>query len=304
MDIKRIGIITSGGDCGGLNAVIKGAAQMANSMGIEAVIIPNGYAGLYNLIDDNEVTVLSPERLDKIEAEFAGSEAGNSRVKIKKIDDAGKYERIKKGLEKFNTGGLVISGGDDTGSVIVDLAAQGIACVHAPKTMDLDLQTIAGALSETVAAVVVEISIDIHSKIARKTPVDTGRARVSWDVTEGEPSSFIPPEIPFGIPSEFGRFKTAPPLSASGSYMGALPINKGALSGKEPIFVTSALDYVADLDAGKSKQARGGMVEISAGISAATVHGPFGEGAEYQTACSQAQYLPFARITDEAVLTA
>jgi 6-phosphofructokinase 1 len=36
---------------------------------------------------------------------------------------------------------LVISGGDDTGNVMVDLAAQGIACVHAPKTMDLDLQT-------------------------------------------------------------------------------------------------------------------------------------------------------------------
>jgi 6-phosphofructokinase 1 len=141
MSIKRIGILTSGGDCGGLNGVIKGAAQMARSMGIEAVIIPNGYAGLYNLIDMAEVVLLTPERLDLIEAGMAGSEAGNSRVKIKKIEDEEKYERIKKGLEKFNIGGLVISGGDDSGSVMVDLAGQGIACVHAPKTMDLDLQT-------------------------------------------------------------------------------------------------------------------------------------------------------------------
>ena len=141
MSIKRIGMITSGGDCGGLNGVIKGAAQMAISMGIETVIIPNGYAGLYNLIDVDEVTVLTAERLDHIKAEMAGSEAGNSRVKIKKIDNKDKYDRIKKGLEKHSIGGLVISGGDDTGSVIVDLAAQGIACVHAPKTMDLDLQT-------------------------------------------------------------------------------------------------------------------------------------------------------------------
>ncbi|MCK5287004.1 MAG: 6-phosphofructokinase, partial [Thermodesulfovibrionia bacterium] len=43
--MKRIGIITSGGDCGGLNAVIKGATQMAQSIGIETVVIPNGYAG-------------------------------------------------------------------------------------------------------------------------------------------------------------------------------------------------------------------------------------------------------------------
>ncbi|NOZ69239.1 MAG: 6-phosphofructokinase [Deferribacteres bacterium] len=139
--MKRIGVITSGGDCGGLNAVIKGAAQMAHSMGIETVIIPNGYAGLYNLIDAESVTVLTPGRLDLIRAEMAGSEAGNSRVKIKKIDDENKYDRIKKGLDKFNIGGLVISGGDDTGSVIVDLAERGIACVHAPKTMDLDLQS-------------------------------------------------------------------------------------------------------------------------------------------------------------------
>jgi 6-phosphofructokinase 1 len=141
MSIKRIGIITSGGDCGGLNGVIKGAAQMANSMGMEAVIIPNGYAGLYNLIDMDKITVLTSERLDLIHAELAGSEAGNSRVKIKKIEDEKKYERIKKGLEKFGIGGLVISGGDDSGSVMVDLAQQGISCVHAPKTMDLDLQT-------------------------------------------------------------------------------------------------------------------------------------------------------------------
>ena len=141
MDIKRIGIITSGGDCGGLNGVIKGAAQIALSMGIEAVAIPNGYAGLYNLIDMDAVTVLTEERLDTIRAEMAGSETGNSRVKIKKIENKDKYDRIKKGLEKHNIDGLVISGGDDSGSVMVDLAAQGIACVHAPKTMDLDLQT-------------------------------------------------------------------------------------------------------------------------------------------------------------------
>jgi 6-phosphofructokinase 1 len=141
MDIKRIGVLTSGGDCGGLNAVIKGAAHMAASMGIETIIIPNGYAGLYNLIDVDDVTVLTPERLDKIHPEMAGSEAGNSRVKIKKIENEQKYERIKRGLEKHNIGGLVISGGDDSGSVMVDLAAQGITCVHAPKTMDLDLQT-------------------------------------------------------------------------------------------------------------------------------------------------------------------
>jgi len=138
--VKKIGIITSGGDCGGLNAVIKGVARQAHVLGIESVIIPNGYAGLYNLVEMEGVVLLTHERTELIEASLAGSEAGHSRVKIKKIDDSQKYERIKSGLKKFNIDALIISGGDDTGSVVVDLAAQGIPCVHVPKTMDLDLQ--------------------------------------------------------------------------------------------------------------------------------------------------------------------
>ncbi len=139
--IKNIGIITSGGDCGGLNAVVRGAACMAMANGVSAYIIPNGYAGLYNLVDMEKLTKLDKQRIDAINPTLAGSEAGHSRVKIKKIPGEEKYKRIKEGLNKFDIGGLVISGGDDTGSVLVDLANQGIPCVHAPKTMDLDLQT-------------------------------------------------------------------------------------------------------------------------------------------------------------------
>ena len=139
--MKRVGIITSGGDCGGLNGVIKGAGSMARSMGAACFIIPNGYAGLYNLIEFDTLTELTDERLDQIDANLAGSQAGHSRVKVKKIEDAHKYQRIKQGLDKFKIDGLIISGGDDSGSVMVDLTEHGIKCVHAPKTMDLDLQT-------------------------------------------------------------------------------------------------------------------------------------------------------------------
>jgi 6-phosphofructokinase 1 len=139
--IKNIGIITSGGDCGGLNAVVSGAARMATALGMKAFIIPNGYAGLYNLVDMASLVHLDEARVDRVNSALAGSEAGHSRVAVKKIPDPNKYERILQGLKKFDIDGLVISGGDDTGSVVVDLAEKGIPCVHAPKTMDLDLQT-------------------------------------------------------------------------------------------------------------------------------------------------------------------
>ena len=148
--MKKIGIITSGGDCGGLNAVVKGAALMAHSRGMSCFIIPNGYAGLYNLVDFKSLVELNSERIDLVQANPAGSEAGHSRVKIEKIKDEKKYERIKAGLKKFSIDGLVISGGDDTGSVIVDLSEHGVPCVHAPKTMDLDLQTYSVGADSTI----------------------------------------------------------------------------------------------------------------------------------------------------------
>jgi len=139
-EIKKIGIITSGGDCGGLNDVILGASRIAQNLGIGVSLIPNGYAGLYNLVDST-LENFDWVRSDKILSGVAGSEAGHSRVKISKIDDPNKYNRIKEGLKKHGIDGLVIAGGNDTGSVVVDLKNNGIECIHVPKTMDLDLQT-------------------------------------------------------------------------------------------------------------------------------------------------------------------
>ena len=140
-EFRNVGIITSGGDAGGLNGVIRGAALTCRHLGIGAYVIPNGYAGLYNLEQFARLVRLDRPRVDRIESARAGSEAGHSRVKISRIEDADKYARIARGLARHDLDGLVISGGDDTGNVVVDLVAHGIRCVHAPKTMDLDLQT-------------------------------------------------------------------------------------------------------------------------------------------------------------------
>ena len=107
--MRKIGLITSGGDCGGLNAVIKGAALTAYAHGTAALVIPNGYAGLYNLINMGQLVELNPARVDAVQASLAGSEAGHSRVKIAKIADDSRYQRIKDGLAKHSIDGLVIS---------------------------------------------------------------------------------------------------------------------------------------------------------------------------------------------------
>jgi 6-phosphofructokinase 1 len=148
--VKKIGILTGGGDCGGLNGVIKGAALMAVNQGLKSYIIPHGYAGLYNLLDFDTIPELTEHRIDQIDANLARSDAGHSRVRVNSITNPAKYNRIKTGLQKFGIDGLVISGGDDTGSVMVDLAGHDIPCVHAPKTMDLDLQSYSVGFDSTV----------------------------------------------------------------------------------------------------------------------------------------------------------
>jgi 6-phosphofructokinase 1 len=112
---------------------------MANHQGLRAYAIPSGYAGLYNLVDMPSLVELTPSRIDIVNIGLAGSESGHSRVAVNKITDDRKYERIAAGLKKHGIDALVISGGDDTGNVMVDLLQHGIQCVHAPKTMDLDL---------------------------------------------------------------------------------------------------------------------------------------------------------------------
>ena len=86
-DAKAIAILTSGGDCGGLNAALKGAASMALTMGVKLYAIPNGYAGLYNLKSSGNLVQLDWDATDAIVSLLAGSDAGNTRVKISGIED-------------------------------------------------------------------------------------------------------------------------------------------------------------------------------------------------------------------------
>jgi len=212
--MKKIGVITSGGDCGGLNAVIKGAAQMANKNGIACYVIPNGYAGLYNLIDFDNLTQLTPKRLDEIDANLAGSEAGHSRVKVKKIDDANKYDRIKKGLHKFGIDGLVISGGDDSGSVMVDLAQNGIKCVHAPKTMDLDLQTYSVGGDSTIARIAefaeeLKTTSSTHNRIAAMEVFGRYAGHTAFrGGVAAEADAILIPEVPVDFDVLYQHVKT------------------------------------------------------------------------------------------------
>jgi len=151
-NIRRVGIITSGGDCGGLNAFLYGAIMTALGCGIEPIVIPSGNVGMYNLVD-YDVSEIQPATFafaESIDITRAGSKAGNTRVKTHKIDDPKAWDRVLAGIKKHRLDAFVICGGDGSGRESLRYIEHGLHVVHAPKTMDLDLQSYSVGADSTI----------------------------------------------------------------------------------------------------------------------------------------------------------
>ncbi len=142
--IKRIGVMTGGGDCPGLNAVIRAVVRTAIlKYGLEVVGFKNGYRGLY-LGDAHELTldsisgilprggtILHSSNKDNL---FKYPFEEDGQIVYKDVSDVG-VENIK----KFGCDAMVIIGGDGTLTSGRDYARKGVKVVGVPKTIDNDL---------------------------------------------------------------------------------------------------------------------------------------------------------------------
>lgn len=120
--------------------------------------------------------------------------------------------------------------------------------------LDVAVAAFAAKLNLLPQVVTEKLVLDLHSKITLLTPVDTGRARSSWNIQEGTPNTSIPPEV--AQAKGENRGKGSPP---------AIPYAPPAvqITGEKPVFITSSLEYVQYLEEGSSKQAPNGMVAIA-----------------------------------------
>jgi phosphofructokinase-like protein len=129
----RIGVLTGGGDCPGLNAVIRAVVRKGVGVyGHEFVGFRDGWRGpLDKLIIElgiAEVRGILPR---------GGTILGSSRTNPFKID--GGVERITENLHELAIDALIAIGGEDTLGVATRLADQGVQVVGVPKTIDNDL---------------------------------------------------------------------------------------------------------------------------------------------------------------------
>jgi ATP-dependent phosphofructokinase / diphosphate-dependent phosphofructokinase len=128
----RIGVLTAGGDCPGLNAAIRGVVTRAAAAGAETIGFENGWAGLI----DRRHRVLGRDDVRGI-AVRGGTILGTSRLDPYVHGDG--YESVRIAVERTGVERLVVIGGDGTLRTAVRLGEEGLGVVGVPKTIDNDI---------------------------------------------------------------------------------------------------------------------------------------------------------------------
>ena len=129
----RIGVLTGGGDCPGLNAVIRAVVRKgAGVYGHEFLGFRDGWRGPL----ENVTMPLGIEDVRGI-LPRGGTILGSSRTNPYKIE--GGVERITENLHRLGIDALIAIGGEDTLGVATQLAERGVQVVGVPKTIDNDL---------------------------------------------------------------------------------------------------------------------------------------------------------------------
>jgi len=131
--MKRVGILTGGGDCPGLNAVIRAVARRCFDREYEVVGVADGWRGLVA----NDLTTLTSREVTGI-LPRGGTIIGTSRTNPYKID--GGVEDVLRNFAEAGLDALVAIGGEDTLGVAARLFAEHeLPVVGVPKTIDNDL---------------------------------------------------------------------------------------------------------------------------------------------------------------------
>jgi ATP-dependent phosphofructokinase / diphosphate-dependent phosphofructokinase len=128
--MKKIAMLTGGGDCPGLNAVIRAVTRKALVEGYEVFGFRNGWAGVLK----GDYFPLTRERVSGI-LHLGGTILGTSRTNP--TDE--QLETLVKHIKSMDLSALVAIGGDDTLSVALRLHKRGVPVIGVPKTIDNDI---------------------------------------------------------------------------------------------------------------------------------------------------------------------
>lgn len=141
---RRLGILTSGGDCPGLNAVIRGVVKSGHYLGYEVLGFLDGFEGLVDPIRYRPLDFANTSGIltqggtilgSTNKGRFGATKGTSQRVAI----DRQLLVQVRQNLEDLDVDGLICIGGDGSLTIALQLFEFGIPVVGCPKTIDNDL---------------------------------------------------------------------------------------------------------------------------------------------------------------------
>ena len=206
----RIGVLTSGGDCPGLNAVLRGISLASDKLGWEVIGFRDGFEGLlppgsYIVLDRQTTSGIMPLGGTIIGTTNRGHFAAKIGAGDRALVAAEVIEQARKVLQDVNVKALIIIGGDGSMTTALQLQEAGIDCIGVPKTIDNDLEATSMTFGFDSAVSVVMDALDrLHTTATshkRVMVVEVMGRHAGWIALHGGIAGgadiILIPEIPF-----------------------------------------------------------------------------------------------------------
>ncbi len=238
--MKRIGMLTSGGDCQALNAAMRGVVKTLYNSGEEVEIFGfrNGYKGLIN----SDFRMLTNRDFSGILTK-GGTILGSSRMPFKEIDvpdekGRNKVEEMKHTYYKLNLDCMIILGGNGTHKTANRLREEGLNIITLPKTIDNDLwgtdMTFGFQSAVDIATDVIDCIHTTADSHGRVFIVEVMGHKAGWLTLNAGMASgadiILIPEIPYNIDNVIKAIRKR---EEAGSRFTILAVAEGAVSAED-----------------------------------------------------------------------
>ena len=206
----RIGVLTSGGDCPGLNAVLRGIALSAEKRNFEVLGFLDGFEGLlapgkYMLLDRRSTSGIMPRGGTILGTTNRGHFVAKVGSGEKAVIDPELIDNAKRVLDYLRIEALIVVGGDGSMTTAQQLQEAGINCIGVPKTIDNDLAATAMTFGFDSAVAAVTDALDrLHTTATshkRVMVLEVMGRHAGWIALHGGIAGgahmILIPEIPF-----------------------------------------------------------------------------------------------------------
>jgi ATP-dependent phosphofructokinase / diphosphate-dependent phosphofructokinase len=206
----RVGVLTSGGDCPGLNAVLRGLVLAAEKLGWEVIGFKDGFEGLlppghYIVLDRARTSGIMPLGGTIIGTTNRGHFVAKVGSGKRAVVAAEVIEQARGVLNRLEVQALIIVGGDGSMSTALQLQEAGINCIGVPKTIDNDLEATAMTFGFDSAVAAVADALDrLHTTATshkRVMVLEVMGRHAGWIALHGGiaggADAILIPEIPF-----------------------------------------------------------------------------------------------------------